>query len=110
MAENQQNQLRLERAVHRTLLGGVLLSGAFMLLGLALVLTQRIFDAGATSSSTLEYGTSLIDGGILLLMLTPLVRVAVLAIGWLWTGERTFAAVALAVLALLGWSLILGVR
>lgn len=42
-------------------------------------------------------------------MVTPLFRVAVLAVGWALDEERRFAIVALVVLCLLGLSLILGI-
>ena len=41
-------------------------------------------------------GPSLLALGLLVLMATPVARVAVLAAGWLWTGDRRFGAVALA--------------
>jgi uncharacterized membrane protein len=46
--------------------------------------------------------------GLLILIGTPVLRVAVLAVGWWMMGDRRFAAVALTVLALLGLSLALG--
>ena len=50
-----------------------------------------------------------LDLGLLALMATPMLRVAVLALGWGLAGERRFAAVALAVLGLLGVGIALGV-
>jgi uncharacterized membrane protein len=41
-------------------------------------------------------------------MLTPILRVLVLAIGWLLEKEWRFAAIALCVLALLATSVVLG--
>jgi len=42
-------------------------------------------------------------------VVTPMFRVAVLAIGWTLEGDQRFALVALAVLRLLGVNLLLGV-
>ena len=54
------------------------------------------------------HGPGLIDLGLLALMATPIARVAVLALGWGLEGRWRFLAVALAVLALLGVGLSLG--
>jgi hypothetical protein len=108
---------RLKLAVHWTLLSGVLASGSLMLLGLTLALLgneprpegppaniAEMFHAAAAGS-----GTAIVDLALLLLMLTPPLRVAVLAAGWTWSGNRRFALIALVVLALLGLSVRLGI-
>ncbi len=53
-------------------------------------------------------GPAIVDLGLLLLIATPVIRVAVLAVGWSIAREGRFALVALVVLALLGVSLTLG--
>jgi uncharacterized membrane protein len=53
-------------------------------------------------------GVALIELGLLVLILTPALRVAVLAVGWTAAGDRRFAATATIVLALLGLSVWLG--
>ena len=53
-------------------------------------------------------GTAILQLGLLVLMLTPVARVVVLAVGWLVDREWRFALVALFVFALLMTSLILG--
>jgi uncharacterized membrane protein len=108
---------RLERSVHLTLLSGAVVSGALMLAGLMIVLVAQEPRPQAVPPGVAQLvrmavagnGTSMIDLGLLLLLCTPLLRVAVLAVGWMLTGDRRFAAVALIVLSLLGLSLALGI-
>ncbi len=108
---------RLQNWVHRTLLLGVSASGVLLTLGLAFVyLHHEIRPEGppptlpdivreAWSGS----GVSIILLGLLLLMVTPLLRVAVLAVGWTMVGNRRFALVAIGVFCLLGLSIVLGI-
>ena len=74
---------RLETSVERVLTAGVVASGALLLLGLAL-----------GQDPLLRYG-------VLLLMLTPVVRVLVLTLGLFREGDRRFGFVSLAVLVVL---------
>ena len=74
---------RLERGVEWALTAGVAVSGALLLLGLA----------GGRES--------LLKAGVVLLMLTPGVRVLVLTLGLFWEGDRRFGLVSLSVLAIL---------
>jgi uncharacterized membrane protein len=106
----------LARWVHRTLLAGVILSGVLLTAGLALSLARGQVAAEGTPPPVGELlhraasgnGPALAELGLFVLMLTPVLRVAVLAVGWLIGGEYRFALVALAVLALLGLGLALG--
>ena len=108
---------RLERWVHRTLLVGLVLSGLLLTTGLVLVLLRgqaRPEGRPPSVDSTVREatggdGVAWLDLGLLALMATPMLRVAVLALGWGLAGERRFAAVALAVLGLLGVGIALGV-
>ena len=54
-------------------------------------------------------GFAVLDWGVVTLMLTPLLRIIVLATGWAWRRDFRFALVALLVLALLTASLLIGV-
>jgi uncharacterized membrane protein len=54
-------------------------------------------------------GIDLIDLGLLALISTPALRVAVLALAWAREREWRFAGVAIAVLALLALGMVLGV-
>ncbi len=56
-----------------------------------------------------EAGDRMMAAGILVLSLTPLVRVATLIAVWAREGDRRFVAVGLAVMAVLAASLTLGV-
>jgi len=108
------------RWVHRCLLTGVLLSGPLLLLGLILTLARSpaptekpgeppppvvtILRQAATGD-----GSALIQIGLLALMITPILRVATLAV--LWTiepGAKRFALTAGIVLVLLAVSIALG--
>jgi hypothetical protein len=106
----------LARAVHWSLLTGMVLSSLLMCAGLVLALAHHeiadqlappalpdLLHLAATGS-----GVALLEVGILLLLFTPVVRVIVLAIGWTLRRETRMAPVALVVLALLALSLVLG--
>ena len=81
---------RLERWVHQTLLAGLILSGLLLTTGLALVLLRghAIAPVRLPDHDNQGWGSSLRAG---------------------LAGERRFAAVALAVLGLLGVGIALGV-
>jgi uncharacterized membrane protein len=106
----------LEHAVHYSLLVGLVLSGLLLAGGLAAAwlspaparpiqpqaLLKTVDDALGGNAG------ALMNLGILTLMATPIVRVIILACGWLTDRQWRMAAVALAVLVLLGVSLLLG--
>jgi uncharacterized membrane protein len=108
----------LGRFVHWTLLSGVALSGMLLALGLLTMFahheirpegpppTLGVLARGALAGN----GVSITCLALLVLMVTPVVRVAVLAAGWALTGARRYAVVAAAVLCLLGFSMIAGIR
>ncbi len=108
---------RLGWAVHVSLLTGLVISGALLILGATLRLASH--EVGpeqqrppGVRTIVLQAmhgdGSAILNLGILILMLTPILRVLVLAIGWLLEKEWRFAAIALCVLALLATSAILG--
>lgn len=107
---------RLQRWVHRSLLIGLVVSALLLAAGLlAATRVPRPEDSqmpqpiGAlVRSALLGEGEALMTLGLLALMATPVIRVGVLAAGWSVEGELRFAAVAAAVLILLGASLYLG--
>ena len=83
------------KLIQRTLLGGVFASSALMFAGLAL------------SVSGSPAGTGILAAGVLVLLLTPAARVAMLVYGYLRGGEVWFALASFVVLALLGISALL---
>jgi hypothetical protein len=107
----------LERSVHWTLLGGLVAGGLLMAAGLASTLaTDAPRPEGPPppvgrliASSARGDRVALLDLGLLVLMATPILRVAVLAIGWGAARDGRMLAVALTVLVLLGVSLWMGV-
>jgi uncharacterized membrane protein len=107
----------LEHWVRWTLLSGVALSGVLLVLGLLIVFLHREPRPEGPPpglgflirSALLGNGLSITDLALLVLMVTPLLRVSVLAAGWALAGQRRFALVAFVVLCLLGLSVILGV-
>jgi len=80
------------KLIQRTLLGGVFASSALMFAGLAL------------SVSGSPAGAALLSAGVLVLLLTPAARVAMLVYGYLRGGEVWFALASFVALVLLGIS------
>jgi Protein of unknown function (DUF1634) len=107
----------IRRWVHLSLLVGLVLSGLLMAGGLVLALVfdqPRPVGAPPATGTLLRRaiggdGLALMDLGMLALMATPVLRVAVLTVGWCLERDWRFAAVAAVVLGLLGLSLALGV-
>ena len=107
---------RLADWVHRTLLTGSILSAGLLAAGLAVTLIQgqpRPEGPPPSGWTILREvargeGAGLIDLGLFALMATPIVRVAVLAVGWGIDRQWRFLGVAVAVLVLLSVGLFLG--
>ncbi len=105
---------RLHGQVQRVLRVGLGLSVTLMVLGLAVTLARgehgeaQAVRLGDLLSRDIDPGLALTASGILVLALTPAFRV--LALVGLWWRERDyrFVAVALAVMATLGASVLLG--
>ena len=115
--QQDENETKLlARLVHFSLLGGVVISGVVLTLGLVLVFwsgeeraeKQVVHLAAILRSAAQGDAVAILQVGLLLLMLTPVARVAVLAWGWWYEGDRWLAWVALSVLGLLSASLWLG--
>ena len=108
----------LEHRVHSTLRAGVTASGVLLFVGLALLLAtdQPRPEGPPAAFSRLLWtairgdGLSIVNLALLLLMATPLFRVAVLAVGWMLGGDRRFGLVAFVVLGLLALSAVIGAR
>ena len=111
-----QDVKRLAHWVHAILLGGLILSGLLLLAGLVLVFVRQeprplgIPEAGfeLLRHAVNGEGVAILNLGLLILLFTPALRVAVLVVGWSLERDWTFMAVSLVVLMLLGISLALG--
>lgn len=112
---------RLEHWTHLVLLGGTVVSAILLVVGLALAAAGQgavlhLHPSGPSAWDVFSHAqdadpaTIALELGLLALAATPVVRVAVLGIGWSRQGEPRFAAVAFTVLALLVLSVVLGVR
>ncbi len=116
------NDRRLEDIMGQLLRAGVLLAAVTVLTGGILFLVghhadriqDRAFVPGGPNTRTLvgivqsaAHGesASIIQLGLLLLVLTPVARVAVAIVGFLLEGDRFYAVVGLIVLAILTFSL-----
>jgi uncharacterized membrane protein len=103
--------------VHRLLLAGVILTGMLLVAGLwqdpsggtrptaGQVISLRDLMRGSAHWE----GLSLINLGLLMLMATPVLRIALLGVGWLIRGEPRFFSVAVVVFLLISLSMALGI-
>ncbi len=114
---NGNDSHRLEHLVHWSLLLGVSLSGLLLGSGLILAIVHGHLAPQPKPPQIGEvihdaftgHGSALMRLGLIVLMATPVVRVAVLAVGWAFSRNYRFALVALIVLALLALGVTLGV-
>jgi uncharacterized membrane protein len=112
---DQKENERMARAVGWTLSTGLTISALLLVAGwfLLIVRSQAAAKSSAGAPSLLIRaahgdGEALLELGLIVLMLTPVARVLVLAIGWLSQRDWTFGLVACCVLGLLALSVILG--
>lgn len=94
--DRHEDDARLRRGVHLVLTSGVWASASLLALGLVLHLAGSPWDRRALSA------------GIVVLMCTPLVRVAALAAGYARARDWPFFWVSAGVLAMLGIGVLLG--
>ncbi len=114
---NQQQETQISQWVGRALAAGVIASSLLMLAGLVLVFLRHELrpqsihpdPASLIPQMLAGQGTAFLEAGLLVLMITPFVRVAVLAGGWLMFRQWRLAAIAGMVLLLLLTGLCLGV-
>jgi uncharacterized membrane protein len=112
---NKENQV--DQLIHYTLLTGVSVSAILLTAGLLVVLirgTPRPEVAPPFSEilrqAVMANGVDLIYLGLLLLMITPVVRVMMLVYGYARIGWWRFALISLLVLLLLGTGFALGIE
>ncbi|HWB10723.1 MAG TPA: DUF1634 domain-containing protein [Pirellulales bacterium] len=106
----------LQHWVHWTLLAGLAASAVLLTCGLAFMVGQghehaaRHETLGMLCREAARFnGPAITTLGLLVLMITPIMRVIVLLLGWALRRDWLFAAVAFVVLGLLVLSLSLGV-
>jgi uncharacterized membrane protein len=111
MSDDKENE-RMAGAVRRTLQIGLTASVLLIVVGWIVIATHARAadgpDAGLWSRAVHGDGTAILGLGLVLLMLTPVARVLVLAVGWLSSRDFTFSLIAFFVLALLSLSVLLG--
>jgi uncharacterized membrane protein len=111
MTEVEQEH-RLAHTVSWTLLVGLSASAALMVLGWLLSLRQTPSenprDTGLLTRAVHGDATAILECGLIVLMLTPVARVLILAVGWAMRRDWTFSLIAFWVLALLALSVVLG--
>jgi uncharacterized membrane protein len=107
----------VDHLIHDILLAGVLISAILLMLGLSIVLIEGrpLSEFTPTPGEVLSRafradGVGLIYLGLLLMMMTPVARVAMLVYGYGRMGWWRFALVSLLVLLLLVAGLVLGVQ
>jgi len=115
MDTNRENQV--DHLIHYTLLAGVSVSAILLMAGLSIVLvrgTPRPEVAPPLSEilrqALMAKGVDLIYLGLLLLMITPVMRVVMLLYGYARIGWWRFALTSLLVLLLLGTGFALGIE
>ena len=105
----------LARAVHWTLLIGLVCSALMMIAGLVVAFWKNQPRPEAQVTSVREllrmagegHGVAWMELGVLMLLATPVLRVIVLAIGWSVERDGRMALVAVVVLVLLAVSILL---
>lgn len=116
MSKQQDHSSKTAHWVHYSLLSGLVVSGLLLGLGLVLVFVEHLPRPIQVPQAGFELlrhamhgeGIAILNLGLLILILTPGLRVAVLVVRWSLDGDWRFAAVALFVLVLLCFSMGLG--
>ncbi len=111
----ERSQDRLNALVRYTLMAGLTLSIVLMITGVVLLQFQPMVDASRSMFGRQLFAQLLVLNpvaflslGIIVLMLTPAVRVAAAGVGYLMARDGLFAAVSLGVLAILAVSVLVG--
>jgi uncharacterized membrane protein len=98
MVSAEQSAISLARLA---LIAGVMVSFVFLIAGLG-------FEIAGNASGV--DASLLFEAGIMILLCTPVVRVIILAVGFLRERETTFALVGFCILLLLGASVAIGLH
>ena len=111
------NEARLNLAISRVLVGGLVLAVGLLLVGISLILAGRDAPSGgAASIGDMPRAVAALDPGgffslgLLVLLLTPICRVIALAVAFAHRRAWLFCSLSVFVLAVLGLSAYLGLR
>jgi uncharacterized membrane protein len=128
-ADRDPRMRRLELSISRLLLVGVIASVALIVVGMVVSFVQHpdylsasgVLDSAVGPGVTFPHefdallaglrqlrGEAIVTLGLLILIATPVMRVAISAIAFIQHGDKTYALITAAVLCLLLLSLILG--
>jgi uncharacterized membrane protein len=101
---------RLNRLIQVSLISGLTLSMLFMIIGAVLYFIHGSAQATGSVLSGVAAGNpiSFMLLGIIILMITPAMRVVVAAIGYLLEGDWVYALVSFGVIVVLTASLLIG--
>ncbi len=125
MAQKSWSDERIEAIIANLLRGGVMLAAAIVLVGAAILLARHGAEnldrhvflgepsdlrsaGGVLRGAASLHGRSVIQLGLLLLIATPIARVAFAVFGFAREGDRMYVTIALIVLSLLAYSLGIG--
>jgi uncharacterized membrane protein len=108
---NEGSDIRTERWISRVLRAGVVTSAVLMMAGVAVEMasTYPLMDGlvdplavvrAALSGYAVSTGIALLSGGILVLMLTPIIRVLAALVSFILENDNTFTLVAAVVLGM----------
>jgi uncharacterized membrane protein len=114
MVDDKEDE-RLAHTISWTLFSGLTASVFLFIVGWLLILREgtsenrHVQQARGWPARVLHGdGAAILELGLLVLMLTPVARVLILAVGWFRSRDRTFSLIAFFVLALLTLSVLLG--
>ncbi len=101
----------IRRSIQLVLRGGLAIAFALMAIGLAVSFAAgertapavRLFDLGHQTA-----GETIMALGVLVLAITPLLRVLTLIVLWAWERDLRFVAIAIVVLGVLVTSVVVG--
>ena len=114
---NMQREDSVNRLIHYLLSTSVFISASLLVVGLLIALIQGTPspNAGPSLGEIVHQllqgdGTAFLNLGLLVLMITPVIQVAMLIYGYARIGRWRFVLISVLVLALLGTGVFLGIK